>query len=211
MTFSEDNLLPISALQHILFCPRQCALIHIERLWDENVLTAEGRIAHEKVDEGGAETRSGHRTVFGLPLRSFRLGLVGKADVVEFIHGEGRAVMAFPVEHKRGRPKQKDCDRVQLCAQAMSLEEMLGIEVAKGALFYGKTRRREDVAFDAGLRSLTADTAGELHRLLGSGMTPRAEYGKKCRACSLLNMCMPKVSAARPSVRRYMDSAGEGL
>ena len=209
--FSEDELLPISALQHLLFCPRQCALIHTEQLWAENLLTAEGRIAHEKVDEEGAETRSGRRIVFGLPLRSFRLGLVGKADVVEFSGGDGGQAIVFPVEHKRGRPKQKDCDRVQLCAQAVCLEEMLGGTVAEGALFYGKTRRREDVAFDAGLRGLTEETALELHRLLDSGITPRAEYGKKCRSCSLINVCMPKVSAARRSVKHYMDSAGEGL
>lgn len=209
--FGEDELLPISALQHLLFCPRQCALIHTEQLWAENLLTAEGRIAHEKVDEEGAETRSGRRIVFGLPLRSFRLGLVGKADVVEFSGGDGGQAIVFPVEHKRGRPKQKDCDRVQLCAQAVCLEEMLGVTVAEGALFYGKTRRREDVAFDAGLRGLTEETALELHRLLDSGITPRAEYGKKCRSCSLINVCMPKVSAARRSVKHYMDSAGEGL
>jgi len=209
--YDEDHLLPISALQHLLFCPRQCALIHIERLWDENVLTAEGRIAHEKVDEGGAESRTGRKIVFGLPLRSFRLGLVGKADVVEFSGGDREDAIAYPVEHKRGRPKQKDCDRVQLCAQAMCLEEMLGLKVAEGALFYGKTRRREDVAFDAGLRGLTEDTTRELRRLLDSGITPRAEYGKKCRSCSLINVCMPKVSAARRSVKRYIDSAGEGL
>lgn len=209
--FSEDELLPISALQHLLFCPRQCALIHTEQLWAENLLTAEGRIAHEKVDEEGAETRSGRRIVFGLPLRSFRLGLIGKADMVEFSGGDGGQAIVFPVEHKRGRPKQKDCDRVQLCAQAVCIEEMLGVTVAEGALFYGKTRRREDVAFDAGLRGLTEETARELHRLLDSGITPRAEYGKKCRSCSLINVCMPKVTAARRSVKHYMDSAGEGL
>ena len=146
--YDEDQLLPISALQHLLFCPRQCVLIHIEQAWVENRLTAEGRIGHEKVDKGGAETRAGRKTVFGLPLRSLRLGLVGKADVVEFERdGDGNWI-PFPVEHKHGRPKQKDCDRVQLCAQALCLEEMTGISVPEGALFYGKTRRREDVAFD---------------------------------------------------------------
>jgi len=163
MIFTEDQLFPISALQHLLFCARQCALIHIERLWEENVLTAEGRIAHEKVDLGGAETRSGRKTVFGLPLRSLRLGLIGKADVVEFSQDAAGKVVAFPVEHKRGRPKQKDCDRVQLCAQAICLEEMLGAKVLDGALFYGKTRRREDVVFDDGLRRLTEETAIRLH------------------------------------------------
>jgi len=209
MSFAESDLLPISALQHLLFCPRQCALIHIEQLWSENVLTAEGRIAHEKVDDGGAESRGGLKTVFGLALRSFRLGLVGKADVVEFRHGNEELTVAFPVEHKRGRPKQKDCDRVQLCAQALCIEEMLGITVEAGALFYGKTRRREDVVFDARLRGLTEETARELHRLLGSGVTPRAEYGKKCESCSLIEQCLPKMSTARRSVERYLAAAGD--
>jgi len=209
MIFTEDNLLPISALQHLLFCARQCVLIHIERLWEENVLTAEGRIAHDKVDAGGAETRAGRKTVFGLPLRSLRLGLVGKADVVEFPQDAAGKMTAFPVEHKRGRPKQKDCDRVQLCAQAMCLEEMLGIEVTTGALFYGKTRRREDVVFDAGLRRLTEETAARLHELIDAGVTPPAEYAKKCKSCSLIELCLPKVSSARRSVERYLRTAGE--
>jgi CRISPR-associated exonuclease Cas4 len=205
--YDEDRLLPISALQHLLFCPRQCVLIHIERLWEENVLTAEGRIAHDKVDEGGAETRAGRKTVFGLPLRSLRLGLIGKADVVEL--SQDAAGKAFPVEHKRGRPKQKDCDRVQLCAQAICLEEMLGLTVAEGALFYGKTRRREDVVFDGGLRRLTEETAVRLHELIDAGTTPPAEYAKKCKSCSLIELCLPKVSSARRSVERYLRTAGE--
>jgi CRISPR-associated exonuclease Cas4 len=205
--YDEDRLLPISALQHLLFCPRQCVLIHIERLWEENVLTAEGRIAHDKVDEGGAETRAGRKTVFGLPLRSLRLGLIGKADVVEL--SQDAAGKAFPVEHKRGRPKQKDCDRVQLCAQAICLEEMLGLTVAEGALFYGKTRRREDVVFDGGLRRLTEETAVRLHELIDAGTTPPAEYAKKCKSCSLIELCMPKVSSAKRSVERYLLTAGE--
>ena len=209
MIFTEDNLLPISALQHLLFCARQCVLIHIERLWEENVLTAEGRIAHDKVDEGGAETRAGRKTVFGLPLRSLRLGLVGKADVVEFSQDAAGKMAAFPVEHKRGRPKQKDCDRVQLCAQAICLEEMLGLTVAEGALFYGKTRRREDVVFDEGLRRLTEETALRLHELIDAGTTPPAEYAKKCKSCSLIELCLPKVSSARRSVERYLRTAGE--
>jgi CRISPR-associated exonuclease Cas4 len=207
--FTEDALLPISALQHLLFCPRQCALIHIEQLWSENVLTAEGRIAHEKVDDGGAESRHGVKTVFGLPLRSFRLGLIGKGDVVEISQAGDGGIRASPVERKRGRPKQKDCDRVQLCAQALCIEEMLRVTVEAGALFYGKTRRREDVVFDDGLRGLTEETARELHRLLGSGATPRAEYGKKCESCSLLEQCLPKMSTAGRSVERYLAVAGD--
>jgi CRISPR-associated exonuclease Cas4 len=207
--YDEDQLLPISALQHLLFCPRQCVLIHIERLWEENLLTAEGRIAHEKVDDGGAETRGGRKTAFGLPLRSLLLGLIGKADVVEFSRNAAGKAVAFPVEHKRGRPKQKDCDRVQLCAQAMCLEEMVSAKVTEGALFYGKTRRREDVVFDERLRRLTEETAPRLHELIDAGMTPRAEYAKKCKSCSLIELCLPKVSSARRSVERYLRTAGE--
>jgi CRISPR-associated exonuclease Cas4 len=207
----ESDLLPISALQHLLFCPRQCALIHIEGLWDENVLTAEGRIAHEKVDDGGSEKRSGRRIVFGLPLRSMRLGLIGKADAVEFGQDANGTTTAFPVEHKRGRPKQKDCDRVQLCAQALCLEEMLGIKVGAGALFYGKTRRREDVVLDDRLRGLTEKSAADLHRLIDAGVTPRAVYGKRCRSCSLIDRCLPKVSSSGRSVRRYLESASEKI
>ena len=207
--YNEDQLLPISALQHLLFCPRQCVLIHIERLWEENVLTAEGRIAHEKVDESGAETRAGRKTVFGLPLRSLRLGLIGKADVVEFSQDAAGKIVAFPVEHKRGRPKEKDCDRVQLCAQAMCLEEMAGCMVPDGALFYGKTRRREDVVFDDGLRQLTEETALRLHELIDAGITPRAKYAKKCKSCSLVELCLPQVSSVKRSVERYLRTAGE--
>ncbi len=207
--FDESDLLPISALQHLLFCPRQCALIHLEGLWDDNVLTAEGRIAHERVDDGGSELRSGRRIVFGLPLRSLRLGLIGKADVVEFLLGAKETRTVLPVEHKRGRPKQKDCDRVQLCAQALCLEEMLGEKVDAGAIFYGKTRRREDVRFDDRLRRLTEETAAALHGLIRTRTTPRAEYGKRCRSCSLIDRCLPKVSSAGRSVRRYLESAGE--
>jgi len=207
--YTEDQLLPISALQHLLFCPRQCVLIHIERLWEENVLTAEGRIAHEKVDDGGAEIRAGRKTAFGLPLRSLRLGLIGKADVVEFFRDDAGKMAAFPVEHKRGRPKQKDCDRVQLCAQAICLEEMLGVNVKEGALFYCKTRRREDVVFNDGLRRLTEETAVRLHELIEAGTTPRAEYAKKCKSCSLVELCLPKVSSAKRSVERYLRTVGE--
>lgn len=206
-TFAESNLLPISALQHLLFCPRQCALIYIEQLWNENLLTAEGRIAHEKVDEGGTESRSERKIVFGLLLRSFRLGLVGKADVVEIFKAGGKRIQVFPVEHKRGRPKQKDYDRVQLCAQALCLEEMLGITVDEGALFYGKTRRREIVVFDDSLRKLTQETARELHYLIESGVTPKAFYGKKCESCSLIEQCLPKVCWHERSVKRYLATA----
>lgn len=205
--FGEDQLLPLSALQHLLFCERQCALIHIEGLWAENRLTVEGRHLHEKAHEGADETRGGVRIVRGLPLRSVRLGLVGKADVVEFHPPEplGTRPRPFPVEYKRGRPKRHDADRVQLCAQALCLEEMLGVAVPSGALLYGRTRRRFDVAFDEALRGLTEHTAQRLHELIGSGRTPRAVREPKCDSCSLVNLCLPDALRPRLSATRYVE------
>lgn len=200
--FSDDDLLPISALQHLLYCERQCALIHLERLWAENRFTVEGRHLHERADGGKREGRAGVRTERAVPLWSYGLGLFGKADVVEFRAAEGVAASAgmtpFPVEYKRGKPKAHDADRVQLCAQAMCLEEMLGTAVPAGALFYGRTRRREDVAFDPSLRGLTAQTAGRLHAMLASGRTPAAVYDRrKCERCSLATQCLPRLPAGR--------------
>lgn len=201
--YSEDDLLPISALQHLLFCPRQCALIQVERQWAENRFTAEGRVAHERVHEAGSETRGGRRIVSGLPLRSLRLGLSGQADVVEF-DADGTP---FPVEHKRGRAKEEDWDRVQLCAQALCLEEMTGKAVERGALFYGKNRRRTEVAFDAALRQRTEDTARELHELVDSGRTPAPVESGKCRNCSLAEICLPGALKVRRSVETYLNKA----
>lgn len=203
--YMEDDLLPISALQHLLFCERQCALIHVERIWAENVFTAEGRILHEKVDDGPDFVRAGRRIARSLPLRSLRLGLSGISDVVEF-SADGQE--AFPVEYKRGRSKSENWDRVQLCAQAMCLEEMLGLTVEAGAIFYGKTRRREQVVFDAALRGETESTATRLHQLIDARETPSAFYGKKCEACSLLHLCMPKIPKTR-SVARYLATMVE--
>ena len=165
--YAEGDLLMLSALQHLLFCERQCALIHVEQQWEENRYTAEGRILHERVDDSRPESRGDVRVEFGVALRSMRLGLVGKADVVEFHRPTAtshkrlspQGWVPFPVEYKRGRPKKKDWDKVQLCAQALCLEEMLDCAVSSGALFYGKTRRRVDVVFDGELRRKTEDTA----------------------------------------------------
>lgn len=178
--------LPLSALQHLLCCERQYALIHVERLWEENRFTAEGRVLHEKVDEGRGESRPGVRITRSLQLRSEELGLHGVADVVELHRKPEGGWQPFPVDYKRGRPKAHDADLVQLCAQAMCLEEGFQTPVPQGALFYGQTRRRLDVLFDAELRDLTTRTAARLHELIGSGVTPRAVREKKCDACSLL-------------------------
>lgn len=202
--FSEDDLLPLSALQHLLFCPRQCALIHVEGQWEENRFTAEGGVAHEKVHESASGRRGGKRIVTGLPLRSLRLGLAGVADVVEFERGQAGVWRAFPVEHKRGRPKGEDWDRVQLCAQALCLEEMTGTEVPAGALFYGKNRRRSDVVFDRDLRRVTEETALRLHELVGSGRTPPPVPSAKCQTCSLAGVCLPGPMSLERSVENYL-------
>ncbi|MEW6753805.1 MAG: CRISPR-associated protein Cas4 [Candidatus Latescibacterota bacterium] len=217
--YAESDLLPLSALQHLLFCERQCALIHVERAWAENRLTAEGRLLHERVHEAGDESRGDLRVVRGLPLRSLNLGLYGVADVVEFHRSEGAGTrlpgaagtwQAVPVEYKRGHPKVEDCDRVQLCAQALCLEEMLGLTVAAGSLFYGQPRRREEVVFGAELRSLVQATAARLHRLLASGTTPPARYEARCRSCSLLEACLPQRVERRGSASEYVKVAFAG-
>jgi CRISPR-associated exonuclease Cas4 len=174
----------------------------------------EGKILHEKVHEADAESRGNVRIVRGLRLRCLRLGLVGVADVVEFHRvtegvklpgGEG-LWQPFPVEYKRGKPKPDECDEVQLCGQALCLEEMLAGTIPSGALFYGTIRRRHDVAFDATLRRRTEAAAGRLHELIEAGLTPSAVYSKKCEKCSLLNLCMPQTAGKGKSVTGYLKS-----
>ena len=205
-TYNEDDLIQLSALQHLVSCARQCALIHIEQLWSENLFTAEGRIMHDKVDTANKESRRNVRIEYGVPMRSLRLGLIGKADVVEFHKIDDGKWVPFPVEYKRGKPKMDDCDKVQLCAQAICLEEMLNIEIREGALFYGQTRRREDVGFDEKLRRETEEAAKKVHELIESGITPKAEYSAKCKKCSLLELCLPKASSKASS---YLAKAME--
>lgn len=210
MNYTEEDLLPLSGLQHLLFCERQCALIHVEQAWFENVLTAEGRIMHQKVHESDREERGKIRVEYAMPLRSLKLGLVAKTDVVEFhrIEGEKREEWhPFPVEYKHGKPKKDNSDKVQLCAQAMCLEEMLGVEIKEGAIFYGKIRRRQDVVFDEALRAETMETARKFHELVGSGLTPKGEYKTRCKNCSLMDLCLPKTTGKRRSIKGYLERA----
>lgn len=197
----EDTLIPLSALQHYLFCPRQCALIHVEQVWSEDGATAEGRILHERVDAGQSDRRQGVRIVRGLVLRSLALGLSGKADAVEF-HGK----QPFPVEYKRGRPKSHRADEVQLCAQALCLEEMFGLPVSEGALFYGQTRRRQKVPFDTVLRELTTRIAAETRAMIHGQHTPPPRNMPGCRNCSLAESCHPVRLEKPPSVQRWLES-----
>jgi CRISPR-associated exonuclease Cas4 len=186
--------IPLSAVQHAVYCLRQAALIHLERAWAENRLTAEGRVLHLASSEAGSRKVRGVRRVSALPLASRRLGLAGVADLVEF-HEEGGAERPFPIEIKRGRPKLHRADEAQLCAQGLCLEEMTGAAVPEGALFYGETRRRLVVPFDDELRRLTEEAAARLRRLFERGETPPARYSARlCRACSLIELCRPKLS-----------------
>ena len=200
----DDDLILISALQHYLYCPRQCALIHIERLWAESRHTAEGRLLHERADRPHSEKRKGVRTVTAMPLLHPSLGITGIADVVEF-HREASGERALPVEYKRGRPKAHRADEVQLCAQALCLEAMLGKPVTHGALFYGQTRRRTDVAIDDTLRTLTKTIIDETRAMIDSGRTPSAVYdSKRCDACSLIDLCQPRWLAHSAGVADWL-------
>ncbi len=188
----DENLVPISALQHYVYCPRQCALIHVERLWAESRETAEGRLLHERADKPQSEQRKGVRVVTGMPLMHAELGLIGVADVVEF-HQEPGGERVVPVEYKRGRVKSHRADEVQLCAQALCLEAMLRTTAPLGYLFYGKTRSRREVIFDPALRSLTKETIASVRQMIASGVTPAAEYiSKRCDTCSLIELCQPR-------------------
>jgi CRISPR-associated exonuclease Cas4 len=238
--YAEDDLLPLSALQHLVFCERQCALIHIEQQWRDNWLTLEGSHSHSRVHEQAQrrELRGDILITRGLPLRSLRLGLSGRADVVEFHRVPGRqehlhrtgdvshevAVAGlpgfwrpFPVEYKRGKPKTDSCDEVQLCAQALCLEEMLHVSVSAGALFYGRIQRRHDVAFGADLRARTEKACGRLRELLDGGIAPRVSREPKCTSCSLLEICQPAATAPGRSAARYLaravarSRAGDGI
>lgn len=196
---SDKRLILLSALQHYAFCPRQCALIHNEKAWAENYLTAQGKLLHERVDGGEPETRQGTRFERGVRVLSNTLGLSGVLDMVE-ISKNGDM---HPVEYKHGKPKPTDIDKIQLCSQAMCLEEMTGRTVASGSLWYGKTRHRLAVVFDEELRAKTLATIDSVRTMLQSGQTPLPIHDKRCKACSLVDICEPKVFGKDKSVR-YM-------
>jgi CRISPR-associated exonuclease Cas4 len=209
MSSELDDPIPLSALQHAVYCLRQAALIHIERQWAENVFTAEGQVVHISAHEAGTRGGRNGRRVTALPIASKRLGLAGIADLVEF-RRDGEGETAFPVEYKRGKPKKHRADEVQLCAQALCLEEMTGRPVPEGALFYAQTKRRVVVAFDAELRALAETAATALREVFASGRTPPPDYrAERCRACSLIDICRPK-AVARPA-RAWRDRALDAM
>ncbi|HEX4952932.1 MAG TPA: CRISPR-associated protein Cas4 [Thermoanaerobaculia bacterium] len=214
--FTEDDLLPLSALQHLVFCERQAALIHIERVWQDNPATVEGKALHEKVEDGVGESRGDLRIARDLPLTSLELGLAGKSDVVELHRagdGDPAAVAVpglpgrwrlYPVEYKRGKPKPHQADEVQLCAQALCLEENLGGQIPEGALFYHQARRRQTVALGEALRQTTRAAVARLHALFAAGTTPLPVYEAKCHGCSLFEICQPQ--APQRSAATYLES-----
>lgn len=220
LEYTPDELLPLSGLQHFLFCRRQWALIHIEQQWKENTLTAEGRIMHKRVDDPFfTETRKGVITARSVPVASYRLGLSGLCDVVEFtedsegIQLPGRAgrYLPAPVEYKRGKPKLEPSDESQLCAQALCLEEMLAVTIPTGYLYYGETRHRHPVPLTADLRALVQNTAAEMHGYFQRGYTPRVKPFKGCRSCSLADVCLPvlqeKVIPASKYIQQQLEIA----
>jgi len=229
--YSEDDLLPISSLADLVFCERRAALHFLEGIWQENQFTAEGHILHEKTHEADIESRGNIRIVRGLRLRSLRLGLSGVADVVEF-HRLDEASLSipsedsvpqftmlvgttglwkpFPIEYKRGKLKHEKSYKIQLCGQGLCLEEMMNVQTKAGAIFYGKSMRRHDVAFSAELRQETEMAARRMHDLIASGRTPPPVYAKRCESCSLLADCLPKTIQKRRSVKGYLKRILEG-
>ncbi len=191
----------LSALQHYAFCPRQCALIHNEQAWAENYLTAQGRSLHERVDSGEPETRKSVRFERSVHVSAQRLGISGIVDMVEHDIQTGRLK---PVEYKRGKPKPEPFDEIQLCAQALCLEEMTGQTISEGALWYMQTRHRVPVAFSDGLRAQTLTVIAQVRKLLASGQTPPPDYSKPCKACSLVEICQPELFGKRDKSEGYV-------
>ena len=218
--YTPDELLPLSGIQHFLFCRRQWALIHIEMQWQENILTVEGKQLHERVDDPFfVETRRDVVISRSVPIASYTLGLSGICDVVEFtraaegvrLAGRDGFYQPTPIEYKRGRSKREPVDEAQLCAQAMCLEEMLLVAIPRGYLYYGKTRHREPVELTDDLRRLVRDAAVEMHAYMARGYTPRVKVSKACRSCSLADVCLPNMQASATSaaayIRRQIESA----
>lgn len=219
MTYQEEDYLQLSGLQHFAFCRRQWALIHIEAQWAENYRTVDGDLMHERVhDQALRESRGDRITVRGLAVHSARLGVSGQCDAVEFtrdpagvpLRGREGLWLPYPVEYKRGKPKEHRADELQLCAQAMCLEEMLCCTIPEGALYYGEPRRRTAVLLTSELRGEVQDSLLEMHQLYKRRYTPQVKPSKACNACSLKGLCLPRLMK-RPKVKDYLAAAVEEL
>ncbi|ADG82735.1 CRISPR-associated protein Cas4 [Thermincola potens] len=207
--YDDESLLPLSGIQHFAFCERQWALIHVEKQWAENVRTVEGRQLHERVDDPYfTEKRNNIKVVRSVPLVSRRLGLYGVADLIEYEHNSAadRSPKIRIVEYKRGKPKPDERDEVQLCAQAMCLEEMLGIKLDYAYFYYGETRHRHRVDFHEKLREKVEQLTGKMHELFEKGITPPPVKSKKCKCCSLNDLCLPVLGKKTREACRYIDS-----
>jgi CRISPR-associated exonuclease Cas4 len=207
--YSEDQLIPISGIAHFCYCERRYALIHLEQIWLENRFTVEGEILHERVHAEHHESRKYFRQEYSMAVRSLAWGLIGKCDLVElWLNKDGSLKKVSPVEFKRGRKKESLVDRVQLCAQALCLEEMLGVTIENGQFYYLQEHRRSDVMLDQALREITLDLLKKTRALQDSGKTPQAEYEKrKCANCSLVDSCMPRsTNAGAKQVERFIQN-----
>lgn len=218
MIYGDEDLLQLSGLQHFTVCRRQWALIHLEQLWQENWRTTEGKLLHSRAHDAALRERRGDTLIIrGLAVVSHTLGISGQCDVVEFrkdlsgisLHNEAGLWLPYPVEYKRGSPKENLADRLQLCAQAMCLEEMLCCTVPEGALFYGETRRRSVVLIDEALRRTVYEMLEEMHQLYRRGHTPKVKSSKACQACSLKELCLPMLLKRDTSARYLKDALEE--
>ena len=218
--YPEDDWLALSGLQHFAFCRRQWALIHIEQQWQDNYLTTAGSLEHDRAhDYSESETRDNLLIMRDLRVFSRRLGITGACDVVEFrqsdegvpLHGRAGTWLPYPVEYEHGVPKQVDADRLQLCAEAMCLEEMLACSIPEGSLFYQQTKRRERVQFDESLRGQIVAMTSEMHDLFSRGHTPKVRPSKACRACSLSDICLPKIAKTRSAHQFIEESVQAGV
>lgn len=219
MPYSDDDCIAISGLQHLAFCKRQWGLIHLNQEWAENYLTAQGKIMHERVDSGYQEFRRGVKQFSGLHVRNMDLGLYGRMDVLEVEQTEGPYVKIpwiklsgnwrlRPVEFKHGKPKDHNADLIQLCAQALCLEEMTGLPVNEGSIFYCELRRRTEFEFDEDIRAETIGLAKEAHRLIASGKVPEAEENHNCKSCSLMDFCQPNIGNQKKLKDYYQELFG---
>lgn len=217
MIYSEEDFLQLSGLQHFAFCCRQWALIHIEQQWAENARTVDGELLHEKAhDWEFRESRGDLLVTRGVSVYSSRLGVSGQCDVLEYrksaegipLKGREGLWQPYPVEYKRGIPKQTDMDHLQLCGQAMCLEDMLCCAIPEGAIYYGQTRHRQQVVFTPELRQRVAALLEEMHRLYARGYTPKAKPTKSCNACSLKDICLPRMTRKK-SVAAYLQAGME--
>lgn len=207
--YSEDDLLSLSGIQHFAYCERQWGLIHVENQWVENVRTVEGKNLHQRVDDPYfTETRGDVKIVRSVPLMSKTLGLYGVADVLELqkVHEDNSGVRYSIVEYKRGKPKPDDRDEVQLCAQASCLEEMLAITLDYGYLYYGETKHRHRVEFNESLRTRVKVLAERMHELFAKGITPPPVKDKRCKNCSMSDICVPELAKGNIKTEKYLSS-----